>query len=583
MWMAVGSTALAAPPEDSPPADTETAAPLEQARAATGEKKYDEAIGLYDRFLSAHPDADDARVERARVLAWAGRTKEAAGAFEDARRRHPDDDALLLEEGKVLSWSRDPSEVRTGAGLLREYLARRPNDDEARLALARASSWSGDDATAEAELRTYLTRHPGDTAVLREAAVGLAVGRTPARALPFFEAYLRAHPGDVEAKLAFAKALTWSNELTRARHVLLELRETAPGPGVDLEYARVLSQTGRRWEAFEIADAIVAAHPENGEARRLRDELALDFASYVRETAQAFKDSTDVTMFWTRTTGYVAVTRAFGGIVDVTPYSLTSSRETLWALQANAGARLRPSRVIELEAAAGPRFYQYYAPHYGGRAQAKLSLFPEASATVDYVYDDAYAILYQPASVAARIWIHSVALTPEVAVGRLSATVRGGLRVASPTNAGAEASGTLAVRVLGPLRVGYATQWLEWSYNDPAYWSPQGYASHLGIVRAADTLLGGRLGYDGQVGLGIAGERIEHLPQSDYGIAYTASGAVLWMPLDKLRFKVSGAYSRTVRELVTLVATGTSGQPQRIKEGSTYSFGTALVEGTLVF
>ncbi len=115
------------------------------------------------------------------------------------------------------------------------------------------------------------------------------------------------------------------------------------------------------------------------------------------------------------------------------------------------------------------------------------------------------------------------------------------------------------VPVVGPLSVGYTTQFITWRYNDPSYWSPQEFAAHLGVVRVAQTFFRSGFGYDVQGVLGIAGERILGLPEAGFGPSFGGSGAIIYSPIPRLELRLSAQYSQTVREIPPAVVGGSSG------------------------
>jgi hypothetical protein len=110
------------------------------------------------------------------------------------------------------------------------------------------------------------------------------------------------------------------------------------------------------------------------------------------------------------------------------------------------------------------------------------------------------------------------------------------------------------VPIKRPLSVGYEGQWLSWKTNDPGYWSPQGYASHLAVLRLNQDF--SRIGYEVQGAVGIAAERVEHLPQTGYGPAFGFGGAFSYMPSPRVKLALSVSYGQTVREAVSIVQGG---------------------------
>jgi len=525
----------------------------------------EESIPLFDRYLARNPWDGPALLQRARAHAWTGDTARAARDYRAYLGRHPDDDVVLLELGRTLSWSKVRADVEASLAVFDRYLARHPDSGDAVLARARAAAWAGRAVEAETALLAYAEAHPGDDAALREAATIVAQGKDPARAVPLFERYLARHPDDFEAEARRARALLWSGAYGDAEPALSAARARAPSDrardDIDVDRARLLAQTGRRPEALDLLEEVLVRAPGHAGARQERERVSVAYRSRITPGVTTFGDKSGIFIVATSLSSAVHLSRDLAVLMDVGAWRLGNRAETLWTGRANAGLWTRPGGSFELELQGGPRLYQHFAPAFGGRVSAKMRPARWLGGQLEYAYDDIYVDLMQPASVAAGIRAHALSLAPEIAVGPLLASGRVGSHIATGENRSFEATGTATVLIVRPIRVGYNAQWLSWSYNDPAYWSPQAYAAHLGVVRAAQDLGvgGGRLAYDAQVALGTAAERITAVPSSGYGVAWGASLALLWAPTTTVAVRVSAQYGETVRRVLPLATRAGAG------------------------
>ncbi len=80
---------------------------LELAKAYVAIEEYDEAIALYERYLSVRGDDQTARVQYARVLGWDKRYNASARVYQDLLKSNPDRADLRLEYAQILSYNND--------------------------------------------------------------------------------------------------------------------------------------------------------------------------------------------------------------------------------------------------------------------------------------------------------------------------------------------------------------------------------------------------------------------------------------------------------------------------------------------
>jgi tetratricopeptide (TPR) repeat protein len=80
---------------------------LSLAKSYTGLASYNQAIHLYDRYLTVRPDDLDARIQYARVLSWDRRWDASEKQYETILSKNPDRADLQLEYAQVLSYEGD--------------------------------------------------------------------------------------------------------------------------------------------------------------------------------------------------------------------------------------------------------------------------------------------------------------------------------------------------------------------------------------------------------------------------------------------------------------------------------------------
>lgn len=77
------------------------------AQAYVGAADYDSAIRLYEKYLAAHPDDTNARIQYARVLSWSRRYGAAERQYEKLLDENPDRADLRFEYAQVLSYQQE--------------------------------------------------------------------------------------------------------------------------------------------------------------------------------------------------------------------------------------------------------------------------------------------------------------------------------------------------------------------------------------------------------------------------------------------------------------------------------------------
>ncbi|HEX2781737.1 MAG TPA: tetratricopeptide repeat protein, partial [Gemmatimonadaceae bacterium] len=160
-----------------------------------------DAADLLGRWLVAHPQDDELRVEHARLLAQIGRVDDALGEYALAVGRRAGDRELRDEYAAALLQARRYAEA---ADQYRRLLAADRASISARLGLARALSWGEQPRAAEPVLRDLVRALPGDTTVLAMLhSVRAAIDPTAEEAA----AWVSEEPRFAPYRLAYARAL----------------------------------------------------------------------------------------------------------------------------------------------------------------------------------------------------------------------------------------------------------------------------------------------------------------------------------------------------------------------------------------
>lgn len=548
---------------------------LQRARVASWAGRTAEAIAGYDAYLAAKPDDEAVKLELARARSWSGQGTSAVAGFREHLKKHPDDEKAWLDLASALSASKDKAVLREAIAIFDRHLQKHPDDLPVLLQRARVRGWVGQTAEAVADFRTYQQKNPSDESIELEIANVLAQGTTPKDSIPVYDGYIARHPGDTAARMKRARALLWAGDYGRAESELDALRTLMPpGPErdlVELDLARLLSQTGRLHSAMDLVEEVLEHDPNNAGALKERDRLGIVLGSRIEPGFFFYTDKSRIQVASLTVATRVNITRNFAVVGDVGGWSLGTALETLRAGRANLGAWGR-IKSLELEAAAGPRVYEFFGPNFGARAAARLVPTSWSRLSLDYHYDDIYFDMLQPASISAGVRGHASHLTGDVTLPyRVRVSGRAGVRLLEPDNRGFNSTATVSVPVVGPVTVGYNVQWLTWRFNDPAYWSPQSFASHLGIVRLAQSFAKLRFGYDLQGVAGIAGERIKGAPETGFGFSFGTSGAVTYTPFDRLVLRLGVQYSQTIREVPLPPTGGSTGTGTALERRTTPS------------
>jgi tetratricopeptide (TPR) repeat protein len=512
------------------------------------------SLPLYDVHLNRSPDDLEARLQRARARSWLAMTKEAEEDFRSYLQKRPGDDKVKLELAMVLSWSKDKREQARALSIFDEYLRDHPEDDQALLQRARIKSWLGKHKEAVVDYRAYLSRN-ADASARAALADALAEAGRYKEAMKEYQ-LIETMGGDAGA-VALARARM---HLRQGKHELAERglkqlldaeTERSLRDQVEVELARLYSQTRRGLQAIDVLEGVLSRNPSDRDAQVEKDRLEAQYRPAAGPRMHTYVDNQGLWALGTSLDAKVYADRRVNAFVDAGSWRLKDSREVLWVHRLDFGVRVRPWEFVEFEAALGPRIYQLFSTKAGGHLTVRTNPSDKVKLELRYDYDDIYMDLYQAASVAEQVRGSSIYLQGELHLP-YGIAVHGRLqgRFLEPENSMFGVNGQIMFPLSRIFRLGYFGQWLGWKIYDLAYWSPQAYNAHLLVVRASQKFAGMGLEYEIQAGVGTAGERVMGIPESGYGIAFSGVAALSWAPYPWLSVRVSAQYGQTVRELV---------------------------------
>jgi tetratricopeptide (TPR) repeat protein len=130
-----------------------------QAQVLAWNKRYREALLVYDSVLTVLPESHDAMLGRARTLAWCGRLDEAESAFQGVLAKDPLDRDARLGTAQVHAWKGDLKIAEQEYGTV---LKRDPRDLEARVGLGYVYLWQGRERAAARQAKYALAINPND-------------------------------------------------------------------------------------------------------------------------------------------------------------------------------------------------------------------------------------------------------------------------------------------------------------------------------------------------------------------------------------------------------------------------------------
>lgn len=264
------------------------AADLADARALVEQRRYAEAIAVYDGLLAEPPRRADLLIEAARVNAWADRHAASAGLYRQAieaapQRRHD----VLLPLAWQLAWRGTHAEAMP---LFREVADSMPGQrTEALHGLA--ESLAADNRLAEALAVYRALAAPADIKARHgEARMLLWLDRHD-EAAAGYRALLASDPDDRAAQIGLARALNYGG-----RHFAAVSTYAAAvgGQTTPATETRVERATALRWSGLEDASLATLGDAAGRDADELRRLLTREVASSLRAEIETAWDSDEL-------------------------------------------------------------------------------------------------------------------------------------------------------------------------------------------------------------------------------------------------------------------------------------------------
>lgn len=259
---------------------------LAEARTLVDQKRYAEAIALYDALLEAQPGQTDLLIEAARVNAWADRHPSSARLYQQvldtAPGRRYD---VLLPLAWQLAWGGRHDDA---IPLFQEVAQQVPaQKSEARHGLAESLAATNQLQQALDVYRTLAADAAGLKARKGEARMLLWLDHN-AEAVARYRAILATHPRDPEARIGLARALNYSGRHFAAISAYDEAIRDDPGLARD---TRIERANALRWAGLKDEAARTLGDAEGRGVDALRRRLRQETASHLRAEFESAWDS----------------------------------------------------------------------------------------------------------------------------------------------------------------------------------------------------------------------------------------------------------------------------------------------------
>jgi tetratricopeptide (TPR) repeat protein len=290
---------------------------------AEGERRWQDALAIYDTALKDHPDRADLWIREADIHAALGDTDASIHALEQAVTYKKGDSALYARlsqayaaDGKAapallaiqgaLALSPDNPDYLKAAGQLAAWkgdydaahgaylkLSRlRPEDADAWLALARTDVWQGQTDRAAGAYKTYVSRRPDDRAGWIEWARTESWRGNDAGALRVLDRMEKRLGGGLDLSRGRASVLARASRPAASLDVLRPLVGSNP-QDVDLRVTDTLARIGYGDErgARSAYGSLLASTEPPKQVLGLSQQLRLAFGSLVQPSVNAYSDS----------------------------------------------------------------------------------------------------------------------------------------------------------------------------------------------------------------------------------------------------------------------------------------------------
>ncbi len=263
-----------------------TGADLDQARKLVDQRRYAEAIAVYDVLLTEQPGQTDLLIEAARVHAWADQHTPAASLYQQvldtAPARRYD---VLLPLAWQLAWAGRHAEA---IPLFQEVAQQVPaQKTEALHGLAESLSASNRLSDA-LDVYRILAAQPADLKARKGEAHTLLWLDRYDEAAAAYRAILKTHPHDQEAQIGLARALNYRGRHFAAVSAYAVAVLNSPGLAHDTRIERTVAQ---RWAGLEDEASQTLGDASGKDADTLRHQLRQETASSLRAEYESARDS----------------------------------------------------------------------------------------------------------------------------------------------------------------------------------------------------------------------------------------------------------------------------------------------------
>lgn len=262
---------------------------LAQARILVDQKRYAEAIAIYETLVSVPPGQADLLIEAARVNAWGDRHPSSARLYQQALDAAPDRRYdVLLPLAWQLAWGNCHDEA---IPLFREVANQVPAQKNEALHGLAESLAARNQLLPALEVYHTLAADPADIKARKAEARILAWLERHDEAILRYRAILDTHPGDKEAQIGLARALNYSGRHFEAVIAYAAAIENDPALARDTRTERA---TALRWAGLEDAALTTLGDAPGDDSVSLRSRLGQETASHLRAEFESSWDSDDL-------------------------------------------------------------------------------------------------------------------------------------------------------------------------------------------------------------------------------------------------------------------------------------------------
>jgi len=262
---------------------------LAQARILVDQKRYAEAIAIYETLVSVPPGQADLLIEAARVNAWGDRHPSSARLYRQALDAAPDRRYdVLLPLAWQLAWGNCHDEA---IPLFREVANQVPAQKNEALHGLAESLAARNQLLPALEVYHTLAADPANIKARKAEARILAWLERHDEAILRYRAILDTHPGDKEAQIGLARALNYSGRHFEAVVAYAAAIENAPALARDTRTERA---TALRWTGLEDTALTTLGDAPGDDSVSLRSRLGQETASHLRAEFESSWNSDDL-------------------------------------------------------------------------------------------------------------------------------------------------------------------------------------------------------------------------------------------------------------------------------------------------